>query len=86
MQRVFDASPALAIHLELFPAGLQAAGSTPEQVFDHLRSSGFAVLHHAGGKLTPLENLAPLMASLPERGYTNLLAVRDHELARELTA
>ncbi len=75
--RTLARSPRIVVLTEFWPEGLRLAGTTPESMLAALRTAGLQ-LHEltAGGKLQPLRADAALIASLPGRKYTNLVAMK----------
>jgi FkbM family methyltransferase len=78
MDRVLASNPGVEIYFEFWPHGLTAAGSAPETVLEHLRSRGFRLLRHEGeaAGLAEVSEWPALLAGLPGKRFTNLLASR----------
>lgn len=72
MPNLIDQSPNLTVLTEFFPAGLTAAGSSPEAFLAILRGHGLTLQTLEGRVVTDDE----ILASIPECGYTNLVASR----------
>jgi FkbM family methyltransferase len=65
----------LTLLMEFWPDGLRRAGSDPHELLEDLRTLGLE-LHEltAGGRTKPLEGGRALIARLPGRRYTNIVA------------
>ncbi len=78
MARTLAQSPRVVVLTEFWPQGLRLAGSSPEAMLATLRAAGLNVHQLArGGTLKPLRDDEELIASLPGRCYTNLVARRS---------
>jgi FkbM family methyltransferase len=76
MDRVFATSPALEVFFEFWPFGLTTAGSDPNELLDYLCARGFRIFHPERARLVEVTDRSALLASLPGRKFTNLLASR----------
>jgi FkbM family methyltransferase len=79
MDRLVAANPGVEVYFEFWPHGLRAAGTDPREVLGHLRSRGFRVLLPEGGGLTEVGDDESLLAGLPGKKFTNLLASRTRQ-------
>jgi FkbM family methyltransferase len=77
MDGVLEASPEVSIYFEFCPADLQAAGTPPEAILEHLQQRGFRVWHIDKGVFREVRGMAGLAGRVKGRQYTNLLASRN---------
>jgi hypothetical protein len=75
MDKLLAANPEVEVYFEFWPHGLRSAGTDPGEVLAYLRSRGFRVLLPEGGRMTEVRGDA-LLAGLPGKKFTNLLASR----------
>jgi len=80
MQQLLTGNRRMAVIFEFWPNGLDQAGSDATALLANLRELGFDLFEIAsGGSLRSLENPSALIASLPGRQYTNLVAFKGYE-------
>ena len=77
MQEVIAASPDVRVLFEFWPAGLRAAGTSPESLLDFFHERGFSLYETKGGRLQGLRDPRQLILGLEPKQYTNLLATRN---------
>jgi len=77
MERLLSSNPDVQVFFEFWPDGLQRAGSSPESLLDFFRERDFLLYETAGAHLRPARDRARLLAAIPGRRYTNLLASRS---------
>jgi FkbM family methyltransferase len=81
-------SPDILIVSEFWPEGMKAAGQDAMKYLHQLSSLGLELFTLAKGGLSPLATggFSKLIASLPRRQYTNIVAAKGKPLARIMGA
>ncbi len=82
MEQVLAASPQVRVYFEFWPAGLRAAGSSPEQLLAFFHERGFTVYRPQERDFPELTDPQHLIQDLGKGGYVNLLASRS-EIVRD---
>ena len=77
MEQLLSSNPGVRVFFEFWPDGLQRAGSSPESLLDFFRKRDFLLYETAGAHLRPARDPVRLLAAIPGRRYTNLLASRS---------
>lgn len=80
MQELLEANTSVRVFFELWPAGLRAAGNTPEQLLQFFADRGFEIYEPADGGFRRLGDPQRLLATLGKNRYTNLVASRSELL------
>jgi FkbM family methyltransferase len=76
MQQLLASSPDVRVLFEFWPAGLWAAHTSPELLFEFFHERGFLICELEKGQARQLDTPASLVSKLGEKRYTNLLASR----------
>ena len=76
MTDVLASSPNVLLLFEFWPAGLRAAGTTPEELLTFLGERGFLIQETEAEVPRDLQDAGRLIRELGRNGYTNLLASR----------